>query len=175
MRASVAAACTMAALLLAGCGAMSGASREAGSSPTPLTRATVPTPSTTTPNPDVLAPATSTSQVGICSEPLAYDADGTVRPLLCANGSINALAWAYLSPGQGYFAAGSNLTPAEADHLGSTTYRTSTGPIAEDEYCLAKAYYGWQFGVSYNPETFLLQAEGLTATASCAADIPDWP
>ncbi len=156
-------------LLVVGCG-----STPAASGPTPpptqaATQQSTPTP-TPTPNPLILAPATTPSAVGVCTQQMQFGADGTAGPILCSDGAVNTLAWTYFD--QMYpdiFALGAYATEGQVAQAASQLVPNGTLPTAEDAYCLAKAYYGWQFGVSLDP------ANELGTGASCAGDIPNFP
>jgi len=129
-----------------------------------------PTPS---PNPLVLAPATTPSAVGVCTQQMQFGADGTAGPLLCSDGAINSLAWQYYSPlFPGIFAAGAYATQGQVQQAVAqmVTSNAYTGPIGEGAYCLAKAYYGWQFGLSLDPMNVTV-GPGF----SCAQDVSNFP
>ena len=155
-------------LLAAGCGVSPATGGPGSSTPTPPpATSNAPTPVS---NPLILAPATTPSSVGVCTEQMAFGADGTAGPLLCSDGAVNTLAWTYFD--QMYpdiFALGAYATEGQVAQAASQLVPNGTLPTAEDAYCLAKAYYGWQFGVSLDP------ANELGTGASCAGDIPNFP
>jgi hypothetical protein len=166
-------------VLLAACGATGAGT----ATPTAATQASTATPTahvatpTAAPSPSpsptiapvVLNPATTPSVVGTCTEQLSFGADGNAGPIVCTNGAVNVLAWNYfITSSAGLFAAGSNATPGQIQQLESSA-QGWTGPIGQSVYCLAAAYYGWSFGLNLDP---MAQGGG---TASCAANIPNWP
>ena len=70
--------------------------------------------STPTPNSLILAPATTPSAVGVCTQQMQFGADGTAGPLLCSDGAVNSLAWQYYSPlFPGFFATGAYATQGQ--------------------------------------------------------------
>lgn len=153
--------------LLAGCGAT--APGSGGNSGGSGNQASTPTQApTTTPNPLILAPATTPSTVGICSQQMSFGADGNASPIVCSNGAINVVAWNYLEPNApALFAAGADASEGQVQNLVSQL----TGPIPsnESEYCLVQAYYGWSFAINLDPASQALPG------ATCASDIADWP
>jgi hypothetical protein len=141
----------LAALVLAGCGR---ASATTTPSPTPTSAPTQARSST--PNPLILAPATTPSTVGICSEQLEYGADGTAGPITCSTGAVNVLAWSYYVPiNDGLFSAGTDASPSQIEALEASALKSSTEgwsiPIGDDFFCLASDYYGWNFGLDLAP------------------------
>jgi hypothetical protein len=167
--------------LLAACGAAGAgtatetpiaATQASTATPTADLATPIPAPSPSpspTVNPVVLNPATTPSVAGTCSEQLSFGADGNAGPIVCTNGAVNVLAWNYFTTSSaGLFAAGSNATPAQIQQLESSA-QGWTGPIGQSVYCLAAAYYAWSFGLNLDP---LAQGGG---TASCAANVPNWP
>lgn len=152
------------ALGLAGCASTpTNSASNSGGQPSAPTQ----TP-TSTPNPLILAPATTPSSVGICSQQMSYGADGNASPIVCSNGAINVVAWNSLEPNApALFAAGADASEGQVQNLVSRL----NGPIPsnESEYCLVQAYYGWSFGINLDP------ASQVVASASCSSDIPDWP
>lgn len=95
----------------------------------------------------VLAPATVPSKIAECHQSLGQGSDGAVGPLFCANGRLNATAWAAYAR-----LAGSNDPilklgrHATLPHIKKAlcTPQPGSNPIGSDEYALAKAYYGLQ-------------------------------
>ncbi len=158
-------------LVIAGCASASPlASGRSGtptvSSQTPEATATA-TP-TTTPNPLILAPATTPSSVGICTLQMSFGADGNSSPILCSDGAVNTLAWTYFD--QMYpdlFAIGAYATESQVQQ--AVGQLSPPIPDEESAYCLAKAYYNWQFAVPMDP------ANQTGVSASCAQDIPNFP
>jgi hypothetical protein len=97
---------------------------------------------------DVLAPATVASRVGVCSQQLQFGADGNVGPVLCADGRVNGLAWLSLaSSAPRVLGAGPLASPDSVSAAMCADQQNSTLPITQSAYEIAKAYYGWQFGV----------------------------
>jgi hypothetical protein len=124
---------------LSGC---TGPATHSGAQPT-----STPTPtSASTPNSLTLAPASTPSKVGVCSETLTFGADGDASPELCANGAVNVLAWQYFDQ-PGYSAIlglGANATPEQAQAALCAAPQDPL-PWVLSTYELAYAYYGWTF------------------------------
>jgi hypothetical protein len=136
------------------------------SGPTPAQQTT----STPTPNPLILVPATTPSAVGVCTQQMSFGADGNAGPILCSDGAVNSLAWTYFDQSYpGIFAIGAYATESQVAQAVSEMETNGTIPTEESAYCLAKAYYGWQFGISLDP------ANQTGASASCSQDIPNFP
>lgn len=152
-------------LLVVGCasGPTSGA---APSSPSQVpAQQSAPTP---TPNPLVLAPATTPSSVGVCTQQMSFGADGNATPILCSDGAVNTLAWTYFD--QMYpdiFALGAYATEAQVGQ--AVSQMVPPLPDEESAYCLAKAYYDWSFAIPMDPVAQVLPG------ASCATDVPNFP
>ncbi len=153
--------------LLAGCGSAPATPLSPSpSSPTPAQQTT----STPTPNPLILAPATTPSSVGVCTQQMSFGADGNASPILCSDGAVNSLAWTYFVQSYpGIFAIGAYATENQVAQAVSQMETNGTIPTEESAYCLAKAYYGWQFAISLDP------ANQTGVTASCSQDIPNFP
>jgi len=122
---------------------------------------------TPTPNPLILAPATTPSSVGICTQQMSFGVDGNANPILCSDGAVNTIAWSYFD--QMYpdiLALGAYATEAQVQQA----VGQMAPPIPDEEgaYCLAKAYYGWQFATPIDP---VYPISGGT----CAQDIPNFP
>jgi len=145
----------------------------AGGATTPPSQApaqqSTPTP---TPNPLILAPATTPSSVGVCTQQMSFGADGNANPIICSDGAVNTLAWTYFNQMYpGIFSIGAYATLNQIQQ--AVTQLEGSGPIPDQEsaYCLAKAYYGWQFGISLDPANQI----GLPGGSSCAQDIQYFP
>ena len=156
-------------LLVVGCGSTTAVATQT----TPPTQApaqqSTPTP---TPNPLILAPATTPSSVGICTQQMSFGADGNASPLLCSDGAVNTLAWTYFNQMYpGIFSIGAYATLSEIQQ--AVTQLETGGPIPDQEsaYCLAKAYYGWQFAISLDPANQV----GLPGGSSCSQDVQYFP
>ncbi len=67
------------------------------------------------------------------------------------------------------FAIGAYATAAQVQQTVTQMETNGTIPTEESAYCLAKAYYGWQFGISLDP------ANQTGVSSSCAQDIPNFP
>lgn len=116
----------------------------------------------------ILPPATTPSAVGICTEQMQFGADGNASPILCANGAVNSVAWRYFqSMSPNVFALGEYATQSQV--ASAVSKMELPIPDAESAYCLAKAYYGWQFGISLDPANRILPQN------NCASDIPHFP
>lgn len=126
--------------------------------------------STTSPTPNslILAPATVPSAVGICSQQMSFGADGNASPIICSNGAVNVLAWNYLwLNAPALFAAGPDATQVQVAAL--VAQLQGPTPSNESEFCLAAAYYDWQFAIDLDPAS-----EGLPGNG-CNVDFPHWP
>lgn len=155
--------CVGAAMTLASCG---GVIREVTTSPS--TPPIAPPTTSASNNTNVLSPATTPSAVGVCLEQMQFGADGSASPLLCSNGAVNSAAWNYFqSMYPNLFALGEYATQSQV--ADAVSGMTSPIPDEEDAYCLAKAYYGWQFGISLDP------ANQVNPENNCASDIPNFP
>ena len=123
--------------------------------PEPTTTTTITTTTTTRTQPSnraVLAPATVPPKVDECQQQLSFGADGTASPVTCANGDVNVLAWRYYARDthNRVLSLGPFATPDQVLRAVCGD-RFSTLPIQTLSYQLAKAYYGWNFGVE--PDT----------------------
>lgn len=156
------------AFVITGCGSLSTGSESRVNSQT-IVAPTTPT-ATPTPNPLILAPATTPSAVGVCTQQMQFGADGNASPILCSDGAVNSLAWTYFDQQYpGIFAVGAYATLSQVQQAVMAMESDGTIPTEESAYCLAKAYFGWEFGVSLDP----VNQTGLTST--CAQDIPYFP
>ncbi len=104
----------------------------------------------------VLPPAAVAPVSDECTMPLLPEADGNVRPLLCARGIVNTLAWAHDARGQ---VGGRPVTSSKVMALGREVTATNvleamcsdfrnifgTNPRTLSAERLASAYYGWHF------------------------------
>lgn len=155
------------ALLVVGCGSTPPSSIPTTSPTQAPAQQSTPTP---TPNPLILAPATTPSAVGVCTQQMEFGADGNASPILCSDGAVNTLAWTYFDQSYpGIFAIGAYATVNQVAQAVTQMETNGTIPTEESAYCLAKAYYGWQFGISLDP------ANQTGASASCSQDIPNFP
>jgi hypothetical protein len=102
---------------------------------------------------------------------MSFGADGNSSPILCSDGAVNTLAWTYFEQTYpGIFAIGAYATESQVSQAVSQMEAGGgTIPTEESAYCLAKAYFGWQFGVSLDP------ANQVGLSSSCAQDIPNFP
>jgi hypothetical protein len=101
---------------------------------------------------------------------MQFGADGNASPILCSDGAVNSLAWTYFDQQYpGIFAVGAYATLSQVQQAVMAMESDGTIPTEESAYCLAKAYFGWEFGVSLDP----VNQTGLTST--CAQDIPYFP
>ncbi len=152
--------------IISGCAGSAPGSAANGQSSAPAQAPTA--TATPTSNPLILAPATTPSSVGVCTQQLSFGADGTVGPILCSDGAVNTLAWTYYDQMYpGIFAIGAYATQGQVAQ--AVTQMTGSIPTSEDAYCLAKAYYGWQFADSLDP------ANQTGVPSSCAQDYPNFP
>lgn len=156
-------------LLVVGCGSTPAASGPTSPPTQAATQQSTPTPAPT-PNPLILAPATTPSAVGVCTQQMEFGADGNASPILCSDGAANTLAWTYfVRMYPSIFAIGAYATAAQVQQTLAQMEANGTIPTEESAYCLAKAYYGWQFGISLDP------ANQTGVSSSCAQDIPNFP
>ncbi len=101
---------------------------------------------------------------------MQFGADGNASPLLCSDGAVNTLAWTYFDQMYpGLFPIGAYATLSQVQQALTEMESNGTIPTEESAYCLAKAYYNWQFGISLDP----VNQTGISA--SCAQDIPNFP
>ncbi|HUY09184.1 MAG TPA: hypothetical protein VMW80_07000 [Candidatus Dormibacteraeota bacterium] len=101
---------------------------------------------------------------------MSFGADGNANPILCSDGAVNTLAWTYFD--QAYpdiFAIGAYATASQVQQAVTAMEANGTIPTEESAYCLAKAYFGWQFGISLDP------ANQTGVSSSCAQDIQYFP
>lgn len=156
--------------LVAGCGGTTAPGQAPAQTPA-SSSAAVSTPTATPfPNPLILAPATTPSTVGVCTQQMTFGADGNASPILCSDGAVNTLAWTYFDQSYpGIFAIGAYATENQVAQAVTQMETNGTIPTEESAYCLAKAYYGWQFGISLDP------ANQTGTRASCSQDIPNFP
>jgi len=157
------------AAAVVGCSSTPTTSTPSSASNQAPSQQSTPTP-TPTPNPLILPPATTPSSVGVCTQQMEFGADGNASPILCSDGAVNTLAWTYF--GRMYpsvFAIGAYATAAQVQQTVTQMEAHGTIPTEESAYCLAKAYYGWQFGISLDP------ANQTGVSSSCAQDIPNFP
>jgi hypothetical protein len=86
--------------------------------------------------------------VALCSQPLIADQYASARPLLCANGALNILAWKVLVPvAQGVMSAGhaASFQVVQAALCHDVTIRHAAVLDELSAYELSAAYYGWTF------------------------------
>ncbi len=101
---------------------------------------------------------------------MSFGADGNASPILCSDGAVNTLAWSYFNQSYpGIFAIGAYATENQVAQAVTQMETNGTIPTEESAYCMAKAYYGWQFGISLDP------ANQTGVSASCAQDISNFP
>jgi tRNA A-37 threonylcarbamoyl transferase component Bud32 len=126
--------------------------------PTPTTTTTT-TTTTTQPRPQppsnraILAPATVAPSVDECQQQLMFAVDGTAGPVKCSNGNVNAVAWRYYAR-NGHrliLSLGGFATPQQA-LAAMCKDGSSTIPLEQEAYQLAKTYYQWQFAVDPSTE-----------------------
>lgn len=142
----------------------SGVSTPANQAPE-ATATLTPTP---TLNPLILAPAATPSSVGICTQQMTFGGDGNASPILCSDGAVNTLAWTYFDQMYpDFFPIGAYATESQVQQ--AVSQLSPPIPAEESAYCLAKAYYNWQFAVPMDP------ANQTGVSASCAQDIPNFP
>lgn len=156
-------------ILVVGCGSSPTAAPQTTTPTQVPTQQGTPTP-TSTPNPLILAPATTPSSVGVCTQQMSFGADGNANPILCSDGAVNTLAWTYFNQQYpGIFAIGAYATASQVQQAVTAMESNGTIPTEESAYCLAKAYFGWQFGISLDP------ANQTGVSSSCAQDIQYFP
>lgn len=156
-------------ILVVGCGSTPTAATQTTTPTQVPTQQGTPTP-TPTPNPLILAPATTPSSVGVCTQQMSFGADGNANPILCSDGAVNTLAWTYFNQQYpGTFAIGAYATATQVQQAVMAMESNETIPTEESAYCLAKAYFGWQFGISLDPAT------QTGVSSSCAQDIQYFP
>jgi hypothetical protein len=96
----------------------------------------------------ILPPATVPPKVDECTQQLLFGADGSVGPITCANGDLNALAWQEIAKGNPLvMTLGPYATPGQVTEAMCADMRNSTIPIETSAYKISALYYGWQFGV----------------------------
>ena len=108
----------------------------------------------------ILSPAKIPPVSAECSERLTFAADGTAKPIICANRGVNIRAWRW------YAKIGNEITELGRDSKPSDVHTTAcddtsngvTGPEEQDLYAMAAAYYGWHF--SRNPTADLQSCPG---------------
>lgn len=111
-------------------------------SSSPLTTRTQPA------NRAILAPATVPPSVDECQRQLMFAVDGTAGPVKCANGDVNVVAWTYYAR-DGHarlLSLGPFATPQQALQA-MCKDASSTIPLEDEAYQLARTYYGWRFAV----------------------------
>ena len=144
-----------AAALVAAVGAVVAIALGSGG-PTPTTTTTTTTTTTPPPPPSnraILAPATTPPSVDECQQQLMFAVDGTAGPVKCSNGDVNAVAWKYYAR-DGHrliLSLGSFATPPQA-LAAMCKDGSSTIPLEQEAYQLAKTYYQWQFAVDPSTE-----------------------
>lgn len=95
----------------------------------------------------VLPPASTASVVSVCDIALDHSNDGGATPLFCADGGVNALAWAYYANLYPQL-MGIGANAGEAQVIGtmcSDSDRGGSYPTLELASQLAARYYGWSF------------------------------
>jgi hypothetical protein len=124
---------------------------EASTTPVPITRS--PT------QPRILLPASSPTQVELCSEPLIETANGNADPIFCADGSLNEDAWIHLATNDPtLFQIGPDASFDEVTRAICADRQVSTNSITDSTYRLAEAYFGWQF--DEDPTVVMYAEEG---------------
>ncbi len=117
------------------------------------TTVVAPPTSATNPNLAVLFPAETLPVSGECNVPITFAVDGTFGPLLCANGAVNVVAWAYYwnryQPE--LMTLGREATQAQVENAICST--NLSNPMTTDVETLVAAYNGWSFHI--DPQTIL--------------------
>jgi hypothetical protein len=96
----------------------------------------------------VLPPARTLPVVTLCAQPVTTGTDGTAGPLICSNGGLNVLAWAfYVSLAPRVLSAGPFVSPTALQTAMCLDVKVSHATTAQETsaYELAAAYYGWNF------------------------------
>jgi hypothetical protein len=104
----------------------------------------------------ILVPATVAPAVDECTSQLTSAVDGTVGPLECSHGKLNALAWQYYAKfNPTVMALGRFATEGQVFNAFCADARNTriTTPIESAAYQLALRYYGWRFVVPPDPTT----------------------
>jgi hypothetical protein len=100
-------------------------------------------------SPRPLWPAKVPPAVGLCTEMLSYQPDGSVSPLFCPSGEINTRAWSYFAAQQlEVMALGPHVSPADVTTAVEQDLKARASPTTEcGAAMLAAAYYGWNFHI----------------------------
>ena len=96
----------------------------------------------------VLPPATDPPVAQLCSKPITTTSDGNAGPLLCSNGAVNVLAWAfYGSVSSSILSLGLNPSNGQpqAAMCDDIAHNGAKRAQEVDAYRLASLYYGWSF------------------------------
>jgi len=100
----------------------------------------------------VLPPATDPPAAQLCSKPIATTSDGNATPLLCSNGAVNVLAWAfYGAVSASILSLGLNPSSGQPQAAMCDDIAHNGAKMSQEvsAYRLAAAYYGWTF--SFDP------------------------
>lgn len=95
--------------------------------------------------PAVLAGASVPPVVSLCALPLTPSATGTIGPVNCSGGALNALAWdAALTVNQALLGLGAHASnTAITNELCQPAMQTTSIAEAESVVQIAQTYYGW--------------------------------
>ena len=84
----------------------------------------------------------------LCSTPITTTSDGNAAPLLCRNGAVNVLAWAYygaISSSILSLGLNPNNGQPQAAMCDDIAHNGAKATQEASAYRLAAAYYGWTF------------------------------
>jgi hypothetical protein len=107
-----------------------------------------------------LPPVSVPPAIATCQIPVTHEADGNVSPLLCPDGGVNVIAWAYYAKSADpILNLGSNSSATSVERA-LCEVQGATLQTRLDEYRLASAYYGWRFSTS--PTNVLTTSTGCS-------------